>query len=152
MENTKSKSKKSKKNNLKPKSNLDDNDDPEAPLLSPVERVKATHLATTPVTPAGYIVDMQGTLNQDTPEKGDDDKNETSKHDGKDFETLETNNNKEIENSESKSNLENKESHTESQIETSDQSSVKTSSPTTDSSKQTLPVTPGKIYQLYRKL
>jgi hypothetical protein len=77
MESTRSKSKKNKIN-LKPKikSNLDEIDDAETQLLSPVERTKVNHLATTPVTPAGNIVDMQGSLNQVTPDKVEDDKSD----------------------------------------------------------------------------
>ena len=84
MENAKNKPKKNK-TNLKPKvkPNLDDIDDTEAQLLSPVERVKINHLATTPVTPAGNIVDMQGSLNQVTPEKIDDDKSENKSSESK---------------------------------------------------------------------
>ncbi|XP_011301518.1 golgi-specific brefeldin A-resistance guanine nucleotide exchange factor 1 [Fopius arisanus] len=55
--------------------NADEVDDSETKeLLSPVDRVRAGHLATTPVTPAGNIVDMQGSLNQSTPDKPDDEK------------------------------------------------------------------------------
>ncbi|XP_063985366.1 Golgi-specific brefeldin A-resistance guanine nucleotide exchange factor 1 [Diachasmimorpha longicaudata] len=54
-------------------------------LLSPVDRVRAGHLATTPVTPAGNIVDMQGSLNHSTPDKPEDEKppkTEDSKSEG----------------------------------------------------------------------
>ena len=78
MENSRGKSRKSKINGKqKPlsvsgtKQSVDsvDIDEPEVRLLSPVERVRASHLATTPVTPAGNIVDMQGSLDQSTPDK-----------------------------------------------------------------------------------
>ncbi|XP_058806216.1 Golgi-specific brefeldin A-resistance guanine nucleotide exchange factor 1-like [Phymastichus coffea] len=74
MENIKSKTKKNKNFNLKHKikPNTDEFDDPEVQLLSPIERTKINYLATTPITPAGNIVDMQGSLNQVTPEKADD--------------------------------------------------------------------------------
>lgn len=91
MESTKSKPKKIKNFTLKPKlkPTADEIDDTEAQLLSPVERVKISHLATTPITPGGNIVDMQGSLNQATPNKAEDDKsdktnlskNETMKND-----------------------------------------------------------------------
>lgn len=42
----------------------------EAGIVSPVERcqIQTPHLATTPMTPAGNIVDMQGTIHQETPD------------------------------------------------------------------------------------
>uniref|UniRef100_A0ABD2VR02 SEC7 domain-containing protein n=1 Tax=Trichogramma kaykai TaxID=54128 RepID=A0ABD2VR02_9HYME len=81
METTKSKPKKNKIS-AKPKSklNLDDMDDAEAQLLSPVEKVekvKVNHLATTPISPAGNIVDMQGSLNHGTSDKSDDGKGDS---------------------------------------------------------------------------
>ena len=82
MDNSRNKSKKNKIL-LKPKSksSVDEMDDAETQLLSPVERVKVNHLATTPITAAGNIVDMQGSLNQATPDKMDDDKTNASKND-----------------------------------------------------------------------
>lgn len=41
----------------------------ETRLMSPVDRARAENLATTPVTPAGNIVDMQGSLDHGTPDK-----------------------------------------------------------------------------------
>ncbi|XP_014204621.1 Golgi-specific brefeldin A-resistance guanine nucleotide exchange factor 1 isoform X2 [Copidosoma floridanum] len=156
LENTKNKTKKSKISNVKPKSksNLDDIDDPETPLMSPVARVKSNHLATTPTTPVGNIVDMQGCLNQANSEKVEDDKkdnttgeskSDSSKDNNKDDVTSETNQSevsKESENSEAPkneteakgSNLENKEpissSVNDKQVE------GKACSPVIDSSKQ----------------
>lgn len=77
MDNTRSKSRKTK-NHSKSKSqpNPDEIEDAESQLLSPVDRVRANHLATTPVTPAGNIVDMQGSLDQSPPEKIEDDKSD----------------------------------------------------------------------------
>lgn len=76
IENSRTKSRKIK-NQSKQKVyvNTDEVDETETKeLLSPVDRVRAGHLATTPVTPAGNIVDMQGSLNQSTPEKPEDEK------------------------------------------------------------------------------
>ena len=73
IENTKAKPKKVR-NFPKPKGKINYVDETESQLMSPVERMKVEHLATTPITPAGNIVDMQGSLNQITPEKVEDDK------------------------------------------------------------------------------
>ncbi|XP_012270062.1 Golgi-specific brefeldin A-resistance guanine nucleotide exchange factor 1 isoform X2 [Orussus abietinus] len=62
----------------KAKPTSEDIEEPDAHLLSPVERIKAGHLATTPITPAGNIVDMQGSLDQGTPERVEDEKIEKS--------------------------------------------------------------------------
>lgn len=76
MENTRTKNRKNK-TYVKQKTKLSpDEDESEAQLLSPVERVRADHLATTPVTPASNIVDMQGSLDRGTPDRVDEDKNE----------------------------------------------------------------------------
>lgn len=89
MENSRGKSRKVKAN-VKPKSSGGNGaktstdqlevEDNETRLLSPVERARAGHLATTPVTPAGNIVDMQGSLDQGTPDKpiADDESSKTS--------------------------------------------------------------------------
>ncbi|XP_031779125.1 Golgi-specific brefeldin A-resistance guanine nucleotide exchange factor 1 isoform X2 [Nasonia vitripennis] len=111
MENTRNKSKKSSKIHLKPKSksNLNEIDDPEAQLLSPVERVKVSHLATTPITPAGNIVDMQGSLNQITPDKINDDNSDNKNKELK-SETIKDDSNKDsaiVESSQKESNLSN---------------------------------------------
>nr|CAD7399100.1 unnamed protein product [Timema cristinae] len=50
-------------------------EDPTSPALEKVSlssQLRATHLATTPVTPAGNIVDMQGAIHQGTPLSGDE--------------------------------------------------------------------------------
>lgn len=74
IENAKTKSKKSKTHpKSRAKINIDEMDDPEAQLMSPIDRMKKGHLATTPVTPAGNIVDMQGFRNQ-TPDNVSKDK------------------------------------------------------------------------------
>lgn len=76
MENTRTKNRKNKPH-VKQKSKLSpDEDENEAQLLSPVERVRVGHLSTTPVTPASNIVDMQGSLDRGTPDKIDDEKND----------------------------------------------------------------------------
>nr|CAD7454391.1 unnamed protein product [Timema tahoe] len=50
-------------------------EDPTSPALEKVSlssHLRVTHLATTPVTPAGNIVDMQGAIHQGTPLSGDE--------------------------------------------------------------------------------
>lgn len=80
MENTRTQPKKSKINfKPKPKSNANEVESPETQTLSsPIERLKANHLATTPITPAGNIVDMQGSLDQTTPDKIDNEKSDNN--------------------------------------------------------------------------
>ncbi|KAF7995834.1 hypothetical protein HCN44_006941 [Aphidius gifuensis] len=82
---TKNRKIKNQTTKIKTKQSNDDNDEREEAreLLSPVDRVKKNHLATTPITPAGNIVDMQGSLDQGTPEKPDIDT--TNKNDENDF-------------------------------------------------------------------
>nr|CAD7256018.1 unnamed protein product [Timema shepardi] len=62
-------------------------EDPTSPALevSLSSHLRATHLATTPVTPAGNIVDMQGAIHQGTPLSGDE---QGSPKSGDDPETL----------------------------------------------------------------
>lgn len=75
MENTRSKNRKNKNHyKQKAKSNPDDVEDSETHLLSSVDKVKAGHLATTPVSPTGNIVDMQGSLDNGTPDKVEEEK------------------------------------------------------------------------------
>ena len=75
MESTRSKTRKPKNHSkLKSSLNPEENEDTETHLLSPVDRVRVSHLATTPVTPAGNIVDMQGSLDQSTPDKIEEEK------------------------------------------------------------------------------
>ncbi|XP_046623685.1 Golgi-specific brefeldin A-resistance guanine nucleotide exchange factor 1 [Neodiprion virginianus] len=76
MENTRTKNRKNKIH-VKQKSKLSpDDDENETQLLSPVERVRASHLSTTPITPSSNIVDMQGSLDRGTPDRADDEKSE----------------------------------------------------------------------------
>lgn len=46
----------------------------DSPPLSkpPMNNLKANHLSTTPITPAGNIVDMQGSISQSTPQNGNE--------------------------------------------------------------------------------
>lgn len=70
IENSRPKSRKIKTNQKQPKAKVNNDDLDESDtkdLLSPVERIRDSHLATTPITPAGNIVDMQGSLDQSTP-------------------------------------------------------------------------------------
>ncbi|XP_034180833.2 sec7 domain-containing protein garz [Osmia lignaria lignaria] len=76
MESGRSKNRRNK-NHLKQKakSSADNVGDSESQLQSPVDRVRPSHLATTPVTTAGNIVDMQGALDHGAAEKADEEKN-----------------------------------------------------------------------------
>ncbi|KAL6262376.1 hypothetical protein P5V15_007465 [Pogonomyrmex californicus] len=77
MENTRSKSRKHKSYmKQKSKSITDDIDEKEPHISSSVDKIRANHLATTPVSPVGNIVDMQGSLNHGSIDKNEDDKNE----------------------------------------------------------------------------
>ncbi|KZC11781.1 Golgi-specific brefeldin A-resistance guanine nucleotide exchange factor 1 [Dufourea novaeangliae] len=77
MENTRSKNRRNKNHfKQKAKPNLEDTGDSEPQLLNSVDRAKTGHLATTPVGSAGNIVDMQGSLDQGTTEKSEDEKND----------------------------------------------------------------------------
>lgn len=80
MESTRSKNRKHKSYmKQKSKSAADDIDDKESHILSSVDGMRAGgHLASTPVSPVGNIVDMQGSLDH-----GGADKNEDEKTDGK---------------------------------------------------------------------
>lgn len=76
MESGRSKNRRNK-NHLKQKAKAssDNVGDSESQLQSPVDRVRPSHLATTPVATAGNIVDMQGALDQGAAEKADEEKN-----------------------------------------------------------------------------
>lgn len=77
MENTRSKNRKHKNyTKQKSKSTTDDIDEKEN-ISSAVDKIRAGHLATTPVSPVGNIVDMQGSLNHRSIDKTDDEKNES---------------------------------------------------------------------------
>ncbi|KAK0166292.1 hypothetical protein PV328_004726 [Microctonus aethiopoides] len=121
IENSRPKSRKIKTHQKqKIKVNNDDIDDNEAKdLLSPIERVRADHLSTTPITPAGNIVDMQGSLDQGTPDKPEEEKNEEKgKVDDNKTEKSSENNSNECEEStkNEESNLEANKNEQESQI------------------------------------
>lgn len=76
MENTRGKSKKHKSyTKQKSKSATDEVDEKESPVLNSVDRIRTSgHLATTPVSPAGNIVDMQGSLDHGSVDKSEDEK------------------------------------------------------------------------------
>nr|XP_033335671.1 Golgi-specific brefeldin A-resistance guanine nucleotide exchange factor 1 [Megalopta genalis] len=80
MENTRSKNRKNK-NHFKQKSkpNPEDTDDSEAQLLNSVDRVKPSHLATSPVASTGNIVDMQGSMDQGNTENPEDENKDNGK-------------------------------------------------------------------------
>ncbi|XP_025992136.2 Golgi-specific brefeldin A-resistance guanine nucleotide exchange factor 1 [Solenopsis invicta] len=89
MENTRSKNRKHKSYaKQKVKSTLDDSEEKESHITSSVDKIRAGHLATTPVSPVGNIVDMQGSLNHGSIDKNEDEKSEskinTSKDNAKD--------------------------------------------------------------------
>lgn len=78
IENTRSKNRKHKSyTKQKSKSITDDVDEKEPLILSSVDRNRTNHLATTPVSPAGNIVDMQGSLDHGSIDKNEDEKNES---------------------------------------------------------------------------
>lgn len=74
IENTRSKNKKHKSYvKQKSKSVTDEIDEKESNILSSVDRIRAgNHLATTPVSPVGNIVDMQGSLDHGGTDKTED--------------------------------------------------------------------------------
>lgn len=77
MENTRSKNRKHKSyTKQKSKSTTDDIDEKEN-ISSAVDKIRAGHLATTPVSPVGNIVDMQGSLNHRSIDKNEDEKSES---------------------------------------------------------------------------
>ncbi|XP_076292687.1 sec7 domain-containing protein garz [Lasioglossum baleicum] len=77
MENTRSKNRRNKNHyKQKPKPNPEETDDSEVQPLNSVDRVKPSHLATTPVAPGGNIVDMQGSMDQGTTENTEDENKE----------------------------------------------------------------------------
>lgn len=78
IENTRSKNRKHKSyTKQKSKSITDDVDEKEPLILSSVDRVQTNHLATTPVSPVGNIVDMQGSLDHGNIDKNEDEKSES---------------------------------------------------------------------------
>lgn len=78
IENTRSKNRKHKSyTKQKSKSITDDVDEKESLILSSVDRVRTSHLATTPVSPAGNIVDMQGSLDHGSIDKTEEEKSES---------------------------------------------------------------------------
>lgn len=78
IENTRSKNRKHKSyTKQKSKSTTDDIDEKESNISSAVDKIRAGHLATTPVSPVGNIVDMQGSLNHGSVDKNEDEKSES---------------------------------------------------------------------------
>lgn len=78
IENTRSKNRKHKSyTKQKSKSITDDVDEKEPLILTSVDRIRASHLATTPVSPVGNIVDMQGSLDHGSIDKNEDEKSES---------------------------------------------------------------------------
>ncbi|XP_076241109.1 sec7 domain-containing protein garz [Calliopsis andreniformis] len=85
MENTRSKNRRNK-NHFKQKAakvNAEDIGDTDTQLVSHVDRLKAGHLATSPVATAGNIVDMQGSLDQGTMEKMEEENKENKENNKK---------------------------------------------------------------------
>ncbi|XP_011870032.1 PREDICTED: golgi-specific brefeldin A-resistance guanine nucleotide exchange factor 1 [Vollenhovia emeryi] len=80
IENSRSKNRKHKSYaKQKSKSVTDDIDEKESNISSAVDKIRANHLATTPVSPVGNIVDMQGSLNHGSVDKSEDEKSEKNK-------------------------------------------------------------------------
>lgn len=85
MENTRSKNRKHKSyTKQKSKFTTDDIDEKESNISSAVDKIRAGHLATTPVSPVGNIVDMQGSLNHGSVDKNEDEKSENKNNISKD--------------------------------------------------------------------
>lgn len=85
MENTRSKNRKHKSyTKQKSKSITDEMDEKESNISSAVDKMRAGHLATTPVSPVGNIVDMQGSLNHGSVDKNEDEKSESKINNNKD--------------------------------------------------------------------
>jgi len=78
IENTRNKNRKHKNyTKQKSKFTMDDIDDKEPHISSSVDKIRTGHLATTPVSPIGNIVDMQGSLNHGSIDKNEDEKSES---------------------------------------------------------------------------
>ncbi|XP_032687446.1 Golgi-specific brefeldin A-resistance guanine nucleotide exchange factor 1 [Odontomachus brunneus] len=78
VESTRSKNRKHKSYvKQKSKSAVDDVDDKESNILNSIDGIRAGgHLASTPVSPVGNIVDMQGSLDHGSADKNEDEKND----------------------------------------------------------------------------
>lgn len=85
IENTRSKNRKHKSyTKQKSKSITDDIDEKEPLILSSVDKNRTNHLATTPVSPVGNIVDMQGSLDHGSIDKNEGEKSESKIDSSKD--------------------------------------------------------------------
>lgn len=84
MENTRSKNRKHKNYaKQKLKSAADDVDEKEPHIFSSVDKIRPGRLATTPVSPVGNIVDMQGSLDHGN-DKNEEEKSENKSNNKKD--------------------------------------------------------------------
>ncbi|KYN33563.1 Golgi-specific brefeldin A-resistance guanine nucleotide exchange factor 1 [Trachymyrmex septentrionalis] len=85
IENTRGKNRKHKSyTKQKSKSTTDDIDEKEPMISSSIDKIRTGHLATTPVSPVGNIVDMQGSLNHGSIDKNEDEKSESKNNINKD--------------------------------------------------------------------
>ncbi|KYM84161.1 Golgi-specific brefeldin A-resistance guanine nucleotide exchange factor 1 [Atta colombica] len=85
IENTRGKNRKHKSyTRQKSKSTTNDIDEKEPMISSSVDKIRTGHLATTPVSPVGNIVDMQGSLNHGSVDKNEDEKSESKNNINKD--------------------------------------------------------------------
>ncbi|EZA59947.1 hypothetical protein DMN91_000370 [Ooceraea biroi] len=85
MENTRSKNRKHKSYaKQKVKSATDEVDEKESHIFSSVDKIRPGRLATTPVSPVGNIVDMQGSLDHGSVDKNEDEKSENKINNKKD--------------------------------------------------------------------
>ncbi|KAG5305975.1 GBF1 factor, partial [Pseudoatta argentina] len=85
IENTRGKNRKHRSyTRQKSKSTTDDIDEKEPMISSSVDKIRTGHLATTPVSPVGNIVDMQGSLNHGNVDKNEDEKSESKNNINKD--------------------------------------------------------------------
>lgn len=101
MENTRSKNRKHKSYTKQKSKSVNDDVDEKEHIMSSVDTIRAGHhLATTPVSPVGNIVDMQGSLDHGSIDKNEDEKNENKINISKDSNKDKSENNKMIVNQE----------------------------------------------------
>lgn len=85
IENNRSKNRRNKNHGKqKAKQNIDNIGDIEDPLPNPTDKIRSSCL-TTPVNSTGNIVDMQGSLDQGSIEKTEEEKNDNKNHNKKDL-------------------------------------------------------------------
>jgi len=76
IESTRTKNRKHKSYMKQKSKSVSDDVDEKEHILNSVDRIRTGHLATTPVSPVGNIVDMQGSLDHRSVDKNEDEKSE----------------------------------------------------------------------------